>query len=225
MPDRSFLELNKLLGDHYTELLRKHGDSHLTAQYSDRLTQELRFAALADIGLPPRAKILDFGCGLGDLLAFLRTKRGFEGEYTGYDLSRDIVERARQKYQSDGKALFEVRDIFLDPPQDQFDYIFICGTFNIKGENCARYVKHTLGRLFQLARRAIAFNLMSTYVDYFDPGLYYADPGEMFKFCKETLSPCVALRHDYLLKDNVIPFEFAMYVYHSQLPLTLNRTS
>jgi hypothetical protein len=39
----------------------------------------------------------------------------------------------------------------------------------------------------------------------------------VFAFCKQELSPRVTLRHDYHVKDGVIPFEFTTYVYRSDL--------
>ena len=63
-----------LIERHYSDLLRQHGDSPQAVQYRDRETQELRFKILAEAGLPADAKVLDFGCGTGHLLACLRQK-------------------------------------------------------------------------------------------------------------------------------------------------------
>jgi len=50
-------------------------------------------------------------------------------------------------------------------------------------------------------------------VDYENPKLYYEDPEYVFTFVKENLSSFVTLRHDYLCKDDTIPYEFSIYVY------------
>ena len=44
-------------------------------------------------------------------------------------------------------------------------------------------------------------------VDFRTPGLYYADPREIFEFCRTELSRHVVIRHDYPL------FEFSVHVY------------
>lgn len=206
-----FPEVNRRLAEHYTSLHTQYGDDYRTAQYSDRPSQEARFAVLADIGVAPDSSVLDFGCGMGDLLGFLRQTRGFAGEYTGYDLSEDVVAAARKKHEG-ANACFEVRDIFQDAPSKQVDFVLICGTFNINfGANRA-YVRRALEILFPLCRRGLAFNLMSTYVDFKQPDLYYADPEETFEYCKTKLSAAVALRHDYIVRSGGMPFEFTIYV-------------
>ncbi|MEI2638270.1 MAG: hypothetical protein V9F03_04650 [Microthrixaceae bacterium] len=43
--------------------------------------------------------------------------------------------------------------------------------------------------LYDHTKIALAFNSLSRYVDFFTEGLGYFDPGEVFKFCKENLSP------------------------------------
>lgn len=38
-------------------------------------------------------------------------------------------------------------------------------------------------------------------------------PGRAFKFVKQEITPFVVLRHDYEVKEGVIPFEFIIYAY------------
>jgi SAM-dependent methyltransferase len=208
-----YSEINRSLAQHYSSLHSAHGDDFKTAQYSDKASQEARFKILMDVGITPTSSVLDFGCGLGDFLGFLRHAIGFRGRYVGYDLSPDIVRAAQQKYDALGaNAAFEVRDIFAAPPQEEVDFTVICGTFNISfGDNDA-YIRKALTLLFPLCRQGLAFNLMSTYVDYRDPGLHYVDPEAMFAFCKTNLSAAATLRHDYVLRPGGFPFEFAVYV-------------
>jgi hypothetical protein len=71
----------------------------------------------------------------------------------------------------------------------------------------------------------LAFNALSTYVDYIDEHLNYLDPAAMLDFCKTELSARTVLRHDYLLKEGVIPYEFTMYVYKAALARPRNRAS
>jgi cyclopropane fatty-acyl-phospholipid synthase-like methyltransferase len=204
---------------HYADLFARYGDSSRTAQYPDRHNQEARFRILSQIGIAPDSKILDFGCGLGDLLGYLRQSIGYHGEYVGYDLSVDILAAARRKVNQSGyqNARFEHRDIFKEPPAESFDYTVVCGSFNVGYGDNNSYIPAALRLLFAATKRGLAFNLMSTYVDYFDPGLYYAEPEVIFAYCKEELSPAVTLRHDYLLKPDTVPYEFTVYV-HRVLP-------
>ncbi len=200
------------LTDHYTALYDRYGDSPQAAQWSDQATQERRMEILAQVGDVTCAKILDFGCGTGRLLDYLIRTRGFAGEYVGYELIPDLVAHARATRQL---GRFEVRNVLADGVPEDFDYIVIGGVFNNRlGDNKA-FMAEVLRRLFPHARCGLAFNALSTYVDYFDPDLFYMDPGEVFELCKQELSPRVALRHDYEVKSGVLPFEFTVYVYKS----------
>ncbi len=197
---------------HYAALLRKHGDGPQAVQMRDKATQERRFEVLAQVGLPSDARVLDFGCGTGHLLEFLRQSCGYQGEYVGYDLAVDLLAAARQKLPG---VQFERRDIFADGIPGEFDYVFVSGVFNNLTDRNAAFMRDALTLLFAHTRRALAFNALSTYVDYCDAGLYYADPGEIFNFCKEHLSSLVTLRHDYLIKPTAPPYEFTVYVHRT----------
>jgi SAM-dependent methyltransferase len=168
---------------------------------------------LCKVGDLQGARILDFGCGTGVLLEHLRAL-GFSGEYIGYDLAPEVVQVARNKFPG---VCFEVRDILADGVLESFDYILISGVFNNRiVDNWAMFTG-VLKCLFPHARRALAFNALSTYVDYFDPMLYYFSPESVFRFCKEQLSPLVTLHHDYEVRLGVVPYEFTVYIYSSPI--------
>src|SRR6185503_2172215 len=98
-----------------------------SAQYADRETQERRMEVLCEIGVSKGSKVLDFGCGTGQLLSFLQRSIGFEGEYVGYDISPEAIELARSAHPS---GRFEVRNILEEPAEETFDYVLVSGVFN-----------------------------------------------------------------------------------------------
>ena len=58
----------------YTDLLHKNGtDSAQTLNWTNKRNQLVRFDTLIKVGDLRNKKILDFGCGLGDLLDFLKS--------------------------------------------------------------------------------------------------------------------------------------------------------
>ncbi len=59
----------------------------------------------------------------------------------------------------------------------------------------------------KLSRLGIAFNCLTTYVNWKEDHLYYADPFEFFDFCKRNISRYLCLLHDYPL------YEWTMLVY------------
>jgi len=72
---------------------------------------------------------------------------------------------------------------------------------------------NTIHKMFSACKKGVAFNAMSTYVDYRDEILYYSNPMEIFDYCKRNLTRNVILRHEYLVKENSIPYEYTMYLY------------
>ena len=195
------------LAEHYRKLFFKYGDSPQAAQYSSLDTQEKRFEILLQIGSLDGKNILDFGCGTGQLATYIK-KRGIPlSSYTGVDIVDEVLEVARRKHPEHRfcKPSF--------PSHERFDYIFISGVFNNKIPDNRSFYQKTICDCFSIAEEGLAFNMMSYYVDYYDPELFYEKPEVVFEFIKRNVSPYVTIRNDYQVKPGVIPFEFAVYIY------------
>jgi len=67
----------------------------------------------------PGARVLEWGCGRGDLLNALEPKRGL-----GIDLSPKMIEQAQERNQSD-KLEFRVGDLQSQAPDEKFDAILL----------------------------------------------------------------------------------------------------
>jgi SAM-dependent methyltransferase len=194
------------LAKHYRDLLLKHGDSPEASQYSSRETQEKRFEILLQIGNLEGKKILDFGCGTGHLATYIKQK-GINVIYTGVDIVEDLFEVARQKHPE------HVFCKFSDIADKKFDYVLISGVFNNKVDDNRDFYQRTIKQCFSMVLEGLAFNMMSYYVEFYDPDLFYEKPEFVFEFLKKNVSPYITLRNDFQVKDGVIPFEFAAYVY------------
>ena len=193
----------------YSEGLDQHGASPRSVGWKDAASQRLRFAKLAALlpadGAP--ISVNDLGCGYGALFAFLDELPGVTLErYYGYDISAAMLDRARQA--TDARAEL----IRAAAPTQTADWSFASGPFNVKDESSDAawegYVHDCVRSLAERSRRGFAFNLMTTFVDYRQDNLYYADPGAFFAFCKREISPYVTLVHDYPL------YEWTMLVRH-----------
>lgn len=203
--------MNANIREHYRSLFLKHGDSVESAQWSSRATQERRFDLLLQIGDLRGCSVLDFGCGTGHLATYLEA-RGIAVAYTGVDIVDEMLAAGQAKHPRHRFCRFdEIRD-------RRFDYVMICGVFGNKRRDNRRFYRETLRRCFALADRGLAFNLLSSYVDYRDPGLFYEEPEAALRFAKRELTPFVTLRHDYGVKPGVIPFEFTVYAYRKASP-------
>jgi SAM-dependent methyltransferase len=196
------------IGTHYRRLLAEHGDSPQAVQYSCIQSQERRFELLADIGDLRNTRILDFGCGTGQLGSYLE-RNGIEIEYFGTDIVQEFLTLCRSKFP---KGHFED---FSHLSHMKFDYIFIGGVFNNKMANNQAFYQETIRKLFPMCRLGISFNMMSAYVDYQDSALFYEYPENVFGFIKRDITPFVTLRNDYEVKPGVVPFDFTVYAYRS----------
>ena len=72
--------------------------------------------------VPPGLRVLELGCGLGDLLAALKPSRG-----VGLDFSPGMLEQARQRHPG---LEFQVADAADWRSQEQFDYILLSDLVN-----------------------------------------------------------------------------------------------
>jgi len=195
---------------HYRELLKHHGDSAAAAQYSSRETQERRFGELIKIAPLEGASVLDFGCGTAHLATYLK-QQGVNVHYTGVDVVEEFFGVAASKHPEHRFGFFE------DFSHESFDYVMVSGVFNNKRRANRVFYQDWVRKLFACCRRGLAFNMMSTYVDYRDSGLFYEKPESVFEFVKKEITPFVTLRHDYEIKPGVVPFEFVVYAYRNSV--------
>lgn len=208
-----YVENTSMLQKRYAALLEQHGDGPNAVEQADVETQERRMVVLSEVGQLYDSKILDFGCATGHLLTVLQKAGSFTGEYVGYDICPELLGVAREKHPG---VRFEQRDVLQEGVGEEFDFVIINGVFNNLVNDNWGWMTSILEALFPSTRIALSFNNLTRYVDYFDDHLFYADPGDVFRFCKEHLSPQVTLRHDYSTRAGVMPYEFSTYVYRSE---------
>ncbi|MEM3143587.1 MAG: class I SAM-dependent methyltransferase [Candidatus Nitrosotenuis sp.] len=189
--------------EHYTELYYKHG-VHPAAIGWPKGRQNIRFQVMTEIGNMKNSKILDVGCGFGDLLSFFKFKK-IRVNYTGVDINPIFVKIAKQRHP---KAIFQVRDIEKERFRDKFDWVFAVGTTNMAGSH--EYITNLLTEMLRIAKKGVAMDFMSTYVDFKRPKSFHASPERVFQIGKK-LSKRVVVRHDYL------PFEFCIYIYKNDI--------
>jgi len=193
--------------NYYQALFKEFGDSHETVRYSSKESQLKRYKNLITVGDLTGCTVLDFGCGVGHFLEFLLSQQQNIEKYTGLEIVPEMLAFARTKYSN--------ANFF--PPTElsnlSYDYGFVSGTFNDKMKNNRRFWQDTVVELFSKCKKGIAFNMMSTYVDFQNRDLFYENPEYVFKFVKNNLTPYVTLRHDFETKKHTIPFEFVIYAY------------
>ncbi len=90
--------------------------SGLGGYYNRRIAQVYQFL------IPPGSRVLEVGCGSGDLLASLQPKYG-----VGIDISGGMIERANKLHPDITYIKSDLTDIKLE---DQFDFIIFSDTVN-----------------------------------------------------------------------------------------------
>jgi SAM-dependent methyltransferase len=193
-------------------------ENSLLKRYNDRLSiygyspkslgwvkgrQTVRFKILSQIGEIDKTRVLDIGCGFGDLFHFFK-KLGKDVDYTGFDINPNFIETAKKHYP---EAHFVVGNLLEAKIKGRYDWVFASGVFEFKYPNMSGFVEKFLTKMFAVATKGIAADFMTSYVD-FRGGRegFYASPEEIFGIGKQ-MSKRVALRHDYM------PYEFCIYIY------------
>ena len=189
----------------YRERLTAYGKGIKALSSGTEERRTVRFGVLTEVGVSPDCSVLDVGCGFADYYTYL-AGRGLSISYTGIDLVPEFVEQGLRSHP--GLDL-QVRDLQSNPvPPQSFDYVVSSQTFNLRfdeGSN-APLIQAMLRQMFAAARRGVAIDFVTDYVDFKEPYLLYHNPEEMFRFAK-NLSKRVVLRHDYPL------YEFCLYLY------------
>jgi SAM-dependent methyltransferase len=195
----------------YNFHLKQFGDRPEALRWTPQ-GQLRRYHTLADIAPDlNRSSILDYGCGTGDFYRFLK-RRGFNVRYTGVDINENFIRLAQKKYP---ECTFSVLNDTADQIEGFYDYIVICGVFNLQVPGVAEDMKESLITLFKHCNKGLALNALSSHTPIKDPELHYTSPAEMVQFTLENLSPYLALRHDRVQDD------FTLYIYTELNPVEL----
>lgn len=187
--------------------LAEHGESFKALRWGSEASQTVRFQALARIGDLAGCRVLDIGCGFGDLFGYLR-KQGTACDYHGVDINSNLLAVARKKYP---EARFSQADILADGWSEKGDYVLSSGLFGMGVTPWTPFVEAMLERMFALAERGLGFNMQSSWSpECYPNGLPTEmdfDPLRWLDYCRQRLSRRIAFHHDYL------PHDYTVFVY------------
>lgn len=190
------------LVEQYRRAFATHGDAPAGVLWP-RGRQALRFEALTRHFSDDGFSVLDYGCGLAHLKAYL-DQRFSRYEYHGVDLVPEFVDAVKAKYPEVGVQLVRSHaDVSMI-----VDHVVISGTFNIiDGSDRAAYLEQIQGalvHLFSLARVSLAVNFMTDRVDFVQPQALHVSVEVMMDFMRRYLSPRLRVDESYM------PYEFTM---------------
>lgn len=201
----------RLLADHYESCLDRHGDSHLGVDWPNAEDAETRYRVMLDIARDsdgPRVSLLDIGCGAGHLLEYIRTA-GRPFDYRGLDISEKFVDLCRNKFPD---VTFHHADLLQDTRGiDPADYLILNGVFteklSLSHDDMLEFVQSILTMAWPLATKGLAFNVMSTQVDWQRDDLFHLPFDALADFLTQTLTRRFTFRQDYGL------YEYTVYLY------------
>ncbi|MBY0434046.1 MAG: class I SAM-dependent methyltransferase [Cyclobacteriaceae bacterium] len=198
--------INSLLQNFYDSSLLRYGFTAQGVGWKNQEAQTIRFEELLKvIYSDSNFTVNDLGCGIGDLLPFLRS-RFLSFQYEGYDVLEEMISIAKIRFP-------EVSTFTLINESSELnvaDYTLASGIFNLKFNETERnwkdYILSTLHAMNLNSKKGFSFNALTSYSDaeYMKPELYYSDPLWLFDYCKRNFAKNVALLHDYSMYDFTI---------------------
>ncbi|MDW3177648.1 MAG: class I SAM-dependent methyltransferase [Acidimicrobiia bacterium] len=198
--------------DHYEQCFETHGPGHLGVDWPNAEDADVRYAVMLGIASGP-SSVLDFGCGSGGMLDYMqRQDPRFDNlDYRGHDLSSMYIEYCRRKYPEVVFTCGDVLDGFVLEPAD---FIVANGVFTEKldltQEEMLEFLWSMLSVLFDSARRGVAFNVMSTKVEWEREDLFHLEADLVRQFASDTLGASCQIVEDYGL------YEYTVYLYRDQ---------
>jgi len=188
---RSFemnIEFQKKNTDFYKNIRNLHEEKSLG--WGSKESQLLRFKVLLDANKMNKQedKILDVGCGHGDLSVFC-------SNYTGIDLRQESIDIAIQKYPDKRFICGSIEDI-----NEEFDWVIASGIFMFS-DKWEEHVRNEIIRLFNVCTKGISCNFLSNLTTgVIKPDMKHASISEISSLI-EPITKNFCIRHDYLAND------------------------
>ena len=195
--------------EYYSEKVKQYGSTSKGVDWNSKESQYLRFSQLLKVlEVKDKFSLNDLGCGYGELVNYLDANRYNNYIYAGWDLSGEMIKVASELFVDKTNAKFF--QMYDDREMSANDYCIASGIFNVKMQfsidEWRDYIFSTLDAMNANSSCGFSFNMLTKYSDEdkMRDYLFYADPCEIFAFCKQNFSRNVALLHDYELYEFTI---------------------
>lgn len=138
----------------YKKAIARYGFTARGLHWNSKTSQHTRFEIIHELLAHDinTAKIVDAGCGFGDLYLFLKQRGALPRSYVGYDMLDAMLSVAVKKT---GQKC--VKCDILNDELEEADYYIASGSMNILN----RFETHLfIRRCFEASRRGFVFNLL-----------------------------------------------------------------
>lgn len=196
---------------HYEECFKKFGATSEGIDWGNDINKLfLRYDKMLELFINDKSdkkSLLDVGCGYAGFYDYIKSKE-INIDYNGIDIVQEMIEYAQAK-NTTIKEL--IHDDFLDFNFNKtYDYIICNGVLTQKLEtsniDMDIYANKLIKKMYQLSNKGIAFNIMTTKVNFFSNNLYYRNPSELMAYCMSEITNKIKIDHTYL-------YEYTVYLY------------
>lgn len=196
---------------YWTKMAQAHEDSVQAVGSESMAHKRLRYGKIVRLFEGLRDFSLhDVGAGVGDLYTFIRhhVPDADTIDYSASEITATYCDIAAARFPG---VRFMHRNILEERVEESYDFVVLSGVFHQNAgashREWERYRDSLLEKAWAMARRGIAFNFLSSYADYYNPGNYYANITEVQWFVTRRLSRFFSVDHTSPL------FEATVYVY------------
>lgn len=203
------------IADHYQQCFEKHGDTPKGLDWDNQENLDKRYEVMLEL-LPNGDRdfyptLLDFGCGYGGFFNYIKENHNNHISYTGIDINENTINKAKELYP---EVDFKLKDINSKIDENNigiFDYVICNGVFTVRRgltqDEMSKFLCDTLDKLWFRCDKGIAFNLMSTLVDWKRDDLYHVSMDQICQYLVDNFSRNFIIRNDYGL------YEYTIYLY------------
>lgn len=206
----------------YLNNFKKYMDSPQSLGWNNKITQNLRFEIISRLFIYEKPgelfTIHEIGSGLAHFYEYMLERKVYSFEYSGSEIVKEFVDYCSNKYTS---VNFFLRDLSSELPKERYDYLISSGTFNTilntELDEWQSYIIKIIKNMFNLSKKGIAVNFLTSYSDNQDTSLYYSDPKKMYDFIQKDLSRFIIIDNSYPL------YEYTMIIYKEDYIKTVFR--
>jgi len=186
----------EMIEEFHAVLLNRYGitalNRHMVCGWSSVESQEARFSALMRTLRYNGSSIVDFGCGTGDLYAFIVRNYG-QVQYAGVDANEGMLEIARHTHNTQF-----IQCGFDEISFKSAEFVVASGVFQFQDASNPNYYEQLVKGLFSKSRIALAVNFLSATrrdSEKIDSELYLR-PCQVVELAA-SISPMWAIDHSY----------------------------
>ena len=154
--------------------------------------------------------IHDVGMGLAQFYDFFKNKYPDKHfEYSGTEIVPEYFDNCKEKYPD---LSFYLRNLAETIITEQYDYVIMSGVFHqireTKRKEWEFYIQKLLTNSFVGVKKAMVFNVVSPFVDFYQTQVYYCNLSKLLNFINDDLSRFWTIKQNYPL------FEMTITVYN-----------